>query len=388
MRALWITTQAPDRSLGGGSIRDAHMIEALGSACETELLLCGQLEDPRTRRVLARVMEVEPPKAPAPLPQWRRRLRDIRWATIEAEPISMVEERPKLQSLRAMLPDLSAYDIVCIQQLGLTPVVPARRNGRWSLSLYHLAGRQAEQSLALARTPRHRWLIRRELAKARRAEAQAATAFDAVITVSAEDAAALGRPSVVIPNGVDLARFVPRPLPARPRLVVTGSLNYLPNVDGTAWFVHEVLPRIRLAVPDVTLEIVGRRPVGHVISLGDQPGVTIRPDVPDIVEFLDAARVAVVPIRIGSGTRLKALEAMAAGRPVVGTRLGLEGLGIVTGRDAYVADSPEAMAAGVIALLGDDALANRVAAAARDLVVERFGWESLGRDFVRVVLGR
>jgi glycosyltransferase involved in cell wall biosynthesis len=125
-----------------------------------------------------------------------------------------------------------------------------------------------------------------------------------------------------------------------------------------------------------------------VISLGDQPGVTIRPDVPDIVEFLDAARVAVVPIRIGSGTRLKALEAMAAGRPVVGTRLGLEGLGIVTGRDAYVADSPEAMAAGVIALLGDDALANRVAAAARDLVVERFGWESLGRDFVRVVLGR
>jgi glycosyltransferase involved in cell wall biosynthesis len=363
------------------------MIEALASKCETDLLLCGRLDDERTRGVLAQVVEVDPPAAPSPMPLWRRRLRDIRWATLETEPISMVEERPKLQSLRAMLPDLSAYDIVCIQQLGLTPVLPPRRNGRWLLSLYHLAGRQAEQSLALARTPRHRWVIRRELAKARRAEAQAATAFDAVITVSDEDAAALGQPSVVIPNGVDLARFIPRPLPARPRLVVTGSLNYLPNVDGTAWFVHEVLPRIRLAVPDVTLEIVGRQPVAVVVALAAEPGVTIRPDVPDIVEFLDAARVAVVPIRIGSGTRLKALEAMAAGRPVVGTRLGLEGLGIVNGREAYVEDSPPEMAARIIALLHDDADASRVAAAARELMVRRFGWESLGREFVRVVLG-
>jgi glycosyltransferase involved in cell wall biosynthesis len=136
----------------------------------------------------------------------------------------------------------------------------------------------------------------------------------------------------------------------------------------------------------VQLDLVGRLPRPEVRALARTPGVEVHADVADTVPFLQDARVAVVPIRMGAGTRLKALEAMAAGRPVVGTRLGLEGLGVVHGRHALVADDSAAFADAVTALLLDADLAARMAANARPLVERDFGWDELGRRFVDAVL--
>jgi glycosyltransferase involved in cell wall biosynthesis len=173
-------------------------------------------------------------------------------------------------------------------------------------------------------------------------------------------------------------------------VVFTGALYTNPNVDAAVWFCREVLPLVRKAVPASVVEIVGARPTGAVRALAALPGVTIHADVADITPSLEGARVAVVPIRVGSGSRLKALEALAAGRPVVGTTLGLEGLDLQAGIEALVADTATDFAACVVRLLHDDRLAASLAAAGRR-AADRFAWpvisEAFAQSIVRIATG-
>ena len=225
----------------------------------------------------------------------------------------------------------------------------------------------------------------REVRNARRFEAWACQAFDVTFVTSPEDAAVLPR-AVLVPNGVDLALFRPSPLPDAARLIFTGTLDYPPNVDGVSWFCREVLPRIARECPEVQLDIVGRSPEAEVRRLADGRQVRLHADVPAVLPLLQSARVAVVPLRIGSGTRLKALEAMATCRPVIGTTIGLEGLGVRHGREALVVDDAAAMATAIVGLLHDGAQAQALALSARALVEERFGWDRIGRDFTSALL--
>ncbi|CAN5713730.1 hypothetical protein BH24ACT3_BH24ACT3_16910 [soil metagenome] len=210
-----------------------------------------------------------------------------------------------------------------------------------------------------------------------------------MVTVSDADAATVGPERVtVVPNGVDTSRFVPTPLPAAHRLVFTGALYTGANADGIGWFCDEVLPLVRTAVHGATLDVVGLRPSAAVRALDRRPGIAVHPDVASVVPYLQAARVALVPLRVGSGSRLKALEAMAAGRPVAGTRIGLEGLVYRPDVHASVADDPTDLARLVVELLTDDAKAARQAEAAHRLVVDRYSWSTIGRDYVASLFGR
>jgi len=225
-------------------------------------------------------------------------------------------------------------------------------------------------------------------------ERDAVADFDATVVCTAADAAALasGRhddtaPSpLVVPNGVDTGRFQPTPVPAAPRVVFTGALDTTPNADGALWFCQSVLPLVRAEFPGVQVDLVGARPGTDVLALGALPGVSVHPDVPTVEPFLAAGRVAVVPLRIGSGSRLKALEALAAGRPVVGTSIGLEGLDLRPGHEVLVADQPADFAAAVVRLLGDDALAARLALAGRSVACARFDWTPIATAFAQSVI--
>jgi glycosyltransferase involved in cell wall biosynthesis len=237
---------------------------------------------------------------------------------------------------------------------------------------------------------RRQWLHQRDAVIARRWEQRIASQFDQLIVVSEDDADTLGGSNtqvLIIPNGVDVGQYRPAPLPAAPRIVFTGALYTLPNRDGIRWFCEEVLPLIQVAHPEVELDIVGSRPNPIVTALGSIPGVSVHADVPQISSYLDAARVVIVPIRVGSGTRLKALEGMAAGRPIVGTTIGLGGLDLVDGRHALFADDAPAFAKAVGAVLSDDRLASSLAAEGRSLVERTYAWPSIGERFVDA-LGR
>src|SRR5438067_10755324 len=327
MRALWITTEPPDRNLGGGSIREAYLLEALATRIETHLLLAGHLHDERTRAALAGVTEVEAPTRPPARSRLGRRLDDLRRVLVERVPADVVENRPRVRALASRLPPHGRFDLVCIEHDRLGPMIDHRHDvgGAWTVTLHNLPSVRKRHELSLAATRRQRWLYRRELADARRFEIAMVDRYDMVFVPSDSDAAALGPDAMVVPNGVDTARFRATPIGAEPVLVFTGTLSWAPNIDGLRWFCAEVLPRVRTVVSDVRFNIVGREPLPEVRALARLPGVHVHADVLEVAPWLGSARAAVVPLRIGSGTRLKALEAMAAGRPVVGTAVGLEG---------------------------------------------------------------
>jgi sugar transferase (PEP-CTERM/EpsH1 system associated) len=180
----------------------------------------------------------------------------------------------------------------------------------------------------------------------------------------------------VVPNGVDLDFFDPavdgQEMPNR--LVFTGSMDYYPNVHAVLFFARACWPYIRRHVPEAEWLIVGRNPPAAVRRLARLPGVTVTGSVPDIRSYLAEASVVVVPLRIGSGTRLKILEAFAMRKAVISTALGAEGLAVTPGEHLLIEDQPEAFARAVIALLRDEQRRRRLGEAGRRLVEQAYSW--------------
>ncbi len=210
---------------------------------------------------------------------------------------------------------------------------------------------------------------------------------DRVVAVSDADRTALlrlapGLEVTVVPNGVDLDFYRPDAVAPAPELglhalVFTGKMDYRPNVDAVTWFADAVLPLIQARVPDVRFYIVGQQPHAKVQALADRPGITITGRVPDTRPYIAGAGVYVVPLRIGGGTRLKVLEAMAMGQGMVSTRLGCDGFQFVDGHEVRFADEPADFADATVALLHDRAQAAVLGQAARRHVEAHFGWDAI-----------
>jgi glycosyltransferase involved in cell wall biosynthesis len=152
-------------------------------------------------------------------------------------------------------------------------------------------------------------------------------------------------------------------------------MRYRPNIDAVVHFVHEVLPLIHSRRPDVTFTIVGWGIPDEIRSILG-PRVIATDRVPDVRPYLAGASVVVAPVRIGGGTRLKVLEALAMAKPMVSTSLACEGLDVVPGRDLLVAEHPQEFADAVLRLLDDGALRERLGEAGRNLMESSYGWDS------------
>jgi polysaccharide biosynthesis protein PslH len=166
--------------------------------------------------------------------------------------------------------------------------------------------------------------------------------------------------------------------------VFTGSMDWLPNVDAVSFFATEILPLVRQKLP-VKLWVVGRKPLPAVKALGDKhPEIIVTGTVDDVRPYIGRARLYVVPLRIGGGTRMKIYEAMAMGKAVVSTRVGAEGLPVTDGRDIVLADKPEAIAARIVELLGDDGRRRMIGDAGRRLCTDHFSWDVVARRFSEI----
>lgn len=232
-------------------------------------------------------------------------------------------------------------------------------------------------------------------------EGGVARSFDSVIAVSDRDARALARRFGLarvetIDTGVDLAFFgfrAPEDAPAVPpeggRIVFTGVMDSPANIDGVQYFLTEIWPLIVAARPRAEAVIVGRNPPESLVSAARErhPGVRFTGFVDDIRPHVQGADVAVIPLRVGSGTRIKAFEAMAMGRPVVSTTIGVEGLAVTPEEHLLIADAPAPFAEAVLRVLGDAALRARLAATARQLLEQRFSWAHVARQFEAICLG-
>jgi len=224
-----------------------------------------------------------------------------------------------------------------------------------------------------------------EQLKTRRLERRMVRAVTAV-TVPTDDEAALferwgASTVVVVPNGVDVHAITHRPPAGGAQIVLVSLLRWRPNVEAALELAHRILPQVRAHVPHATLRLVGKDPPAEVLRLRG-PAVEVTGVVDDVLPHLHSARVTVLALRAGGGTRLKALEALAAGVPVVATPFAVTGLGLRDGEHFLLGRSPSDLAEQAIRVLRDDALARRLSLAGRRLVEERYDWSRVAQPLL------
>jgi sugar transferase (PEP-CTERM/EpsH1 system associated) len=189
--------------------------------------------------------------------------------------------------------------------------------------------------------------------------------------------------TVVIPNGVDVEYFqstVYSPQSTEEALVFTGSMDWLPNSDSVEYFCKEILPLVWKQSPEVKFYVVGKNPPQKIKDLGEKDQrIIVTGGVADVRPYVEKAKIFVVPLRIGGGTRLKILEAMSMEKAVVSTTIGAEGIRCVDGRDIVLADTPQEFADKVLGLLRDEAKRAALGSAGRHLVLDAYDWKIVGQ---------
>jgi glycosyltransferase involved in cell wall biosynthesis len=233
------------------------------------------------------------------------------------------------------------------------------------------------------------WL---EYLKMRRGERQACTRARVGLACSDLDARTLTRlcpttPFVTVPNIVDLNGIDSADASEEPSTILfQGGMDWFPNRDAVEFFATSIFPRVRTLVPEARLVIAGRNPSpSFVASFAHVPAMHFTGTVADMRALIGSAAVSVAPLRIGSGTRLKIIEAAALGKPVVSTRIGAEGLGFVDGEEILVADDPVGFAEAVAGLLVDRARRRRIGSAARRRVEQHYSFPALRRALASAV---
>lgn len=194
----------------------------------------------------------------------------------------------------------------------------------------------------------------------------------------------------VVPNGVDIETFngssPEQPLPNQ--LIFTGTMDYYPNTNAVLFFAQQCWPQVRRQNPGATWQIVGRNPPPEIRKLSALPGIAVTGTVPDVRPYLAASSVAIAPIQIGSGTRLKILEALAMRKAVVSTSVGYEGLSLVPGKHLIVADQPAEFAQAIVTLMKNPEMREALGTAGRELVETEYSWERCGERLLNLLQER
>lgn len=398
MKVLFLTPQLPYPPRQGTALRNWGLIAALASRHQVSLLsFLAPGQDMSPDPVLAaRCRQVQ--TVAQPVRPLSRRLRDLA-LTRQPDMRWRLESRAFRDRLATWLAR-EPFDVVHVEGIELAPylaLVRAASPGSFLVFDDHNCEYLLQQRACLTDL-RHpaRWhgaaysFIQWQRLK--RYEAQVCRQADRVLAVSQADARALralvpGLEPVVLPNGLDVSAYRPdiHPVPGMgaAALVFTGKMDFRPNVDAVLWFVDRVLPRIRQQVPQAHLWVVGQQPHRRLDTLRADSAVTVTGPVEDVRPFIVGAAVYVVPLRMGGGTPLKLLEAMALERAVVATRLGVEGFVLDDGAGLQgqvpllLADEPEQFAQAVITLLEDRERRVALGRLARAFVAACYDWKVL-----------
>ena len=186
--------------------------------------------------------------------------------------------------------------------------------------------------------------------------------------------------ALVVPHGIETGHFAQTPVPKTKEVLFVGSFHHKPNMHAARWLLNDIWPRLKEQEADAGMTLVGLDPPPELCKMAQSVGVKVAGNVYDIKPYYERSEVVVVPVQIGGGIRIKILEAGAARRPVVTTRIGAEGLPIVPGTHSIVADSAEDIVAGIRQLFHDHLLAQQLASNLHDLVEREFDWDNLAKQ--------
>ncbi len=387
-RILFIVPHFPYPPHQGGALRNFGMIEGLAQrGHEVALLSFRDADQPAPDEGNPLLKLCQPLVAvPAPQRPASARLRDLLAGHAD------MARRFWSEEFAAALRDISggrAYDaiLVSIEMADYLPALHRDQPGALLIydalnAEYDLQWRIALQDLQMPT----RWPLAAysliQTARLRRVEAGLCRNVSHVLACSLADSDKLAQldhatPITTIPNAIRVKDYqgkVGQAAIPHPALVFTGKMDFRPNVDAALWLAGDILPRIRQRLPGAHLTIVGQKPHSRLDALRSRDDVTLTGFVPDVKPYLAAADVYVAPLRMGSGTRFKLLEAMAMGKPIVSTRLGAEGLSVQDGREMRLADRAEEFAGAVIDLLNDERRRRALGEQARRLVSDSYDW--------------
>jgi polysaccharide biosynthesis protein PslH len=389
-RLLFVTCRIPYPPRGGQQLRSWHLLEAAAWHHDVVLLSLRRSDDPDTlpvqaRRILADFEAVALPDLHHPLHlvtlglRWigsRRTLFDIRFCP------------PALH--RAFRRHVRECDLVHLDMLPLAGLLPDLPHGvPCVLNEHNVESALMHSQIDFEDNRWRRLLLQAKSAGVEKLERRACQHVSHVLACSEIDARELERLAPcsrisVIPNGADTATFAPAADEATDpdSLVFVGQMSWLPNRDGIEYFMRDILPRIKHR-PNLRVDVIGRND-GEISAARIPAGVHFHGFVEDLRSMVRRAAVFIVPLRVGSGTRLKALEAMAMGKAIVSTSKGVEGIGLVDGHSALIADTPAEFAAAVEKVLDDPDLRRRLGLAARKLAVNHYDWGTIGRQLLSV----
>jgi glycosyltransferase involved in cell wall biosynthesis len=383
MNLLHITSYPPHPLRFGGAIRSYHLLKSLAAAHRVDVICFGAQETlPGVRKVLGPgVGEIR--IVPEPLFSHMRRLGQAYSLLSRRSFFSLCKSSRKMSREVEEALHRKSFDAVQSEFYTMGAYVPECGTLR-VVDAHNVEYDNMRRIEFLTAPVLRRHYYRLDAGKMREEELAVYRGHDHVICTSERDKAILDLdvPQVgksVIPNGVDLEYFSHSGAVQEPHsLVFTGSMGYVPNYDGMHFFLDEIFPLVLQRIPDARIYIVGSGPPASLLAKAS-PNVIVTGAVDDVRPFVRRAAVFVVPLRMGGGTRLKVLEALAMGRPVVTTTIGCEGIEVEQGETALIEDHAPAFAERIVQLLRDGTAQYRLISRGHELVRERYDWSVIGR---------
>jgi glycosyltransferase involved in cell wall biosynthesis len=382
MRVLVLTQVVVYPADAGPKVKTLQVLRYL--AAKHEVVYCTfvrseqEVRDAEKLREICRRVETVPMK--------RSKVSDVRflvesWVTGDSF-ILRRDDRADMRAKVRQLLEEERIDVLHVDQLNMMRFVPDDWRGTVILDEHNAVWQVVERLRKGATNPLSRWLMGRETCIMRRIEGAACRRAQVVLAVSAHDREALREVAgeqvkmKVVPITVDVEQFTatweardPQPN----RLFTIGTMFWPPNSEGVIWWLRQGYARLRELCPGVAYDIVGARPPQALQTLAERcPGVSVHGYVADAVPFWKEAAALAVPLLSGGGVRVKILEAMAMGLPVISTTVGCEGLEVRHGVHLLIADTPNDFAQACATILNDKDLANRLAHNARALMLEKY----------------
>lgn len=314
----------------------------------------------------------------------------LAWATASGQPFSTVAQASAgfRHRVETLLRD--GVDLLHVDTVGLHPFTSVNRRVPQVLTHHNIESQLMARRAGFETSGPVRWLLAHESRKLARYEAAAVRRYRVNLMMSRDDETTLkkmvpGVRTALVPNGVDTQYFRPAPDTGRPTMIYAGGMNMFANRDAVLHFVRDIWPSVIASVPEARFVSVGQDPPAELLQAAARdPRIVVTGKVPDVRSYVNDASVYVVPLRVGGGTRLKVLDAMASGKALVSTTIGAEGLELVPDEHLVIADDPGGFAEQTIALLRDGERRVALGLRARALVESRYAWPIIGRRLADV----
>ena len=384
MRLLFLSSTVPVPATDGGRLRVLNLLKQVAQRNRVSFLALETQPTDKEGIEYLRSLGIKAHLVPHTSRLPSITLRTVSQSVLKRKPLTVARyDVPAFRRTFHSLLDTGSYDLIHYEMFH-TGQYCLETNARSLLSLQnvdsHIWRRLREQTSNALR----RCFFRTQERAFRRYERTMSNRFDLVACASEVDRDLMneicpGLNSDVIPNGVDTTLYQPdHEVEEEATLIYTGSMDWFPNEDAAIYFLDEILPTIQKKCPNLKFYVVGQFPSERLKRYGNRPGVIITGRVDDVKPYIARATGYVVPLRIGGGTRLKILEALAMGKAVVSTSVGAEGLNLRAGDEITIADEPAKFADAVLQLMENGSMRRELGDNGRRRVETEYEWRRIG----------